>query len=214
MYTEDDLLPISALQHLLFCERQCALIHIERVWDENRFTAKGKIMHDRVHDGGQEKRGSVRTEFGVTLRSLALGLIGQADVVEFLREEDTNALIFWQPFPVEYKLGKPKIDDWDRVQVCAQALCLEEMFDTDVPAGAIFYGKIRRREQVVFDENLRKTTVNATARLHDLIAGGCTPSADYKTSCRSCSLITACMPRTAGRQKRVDTYLKRMVDVS
>jgi CRISPR-associated exonuclease Cas4 len=134
MYTEDDLLPLSALQHLLFCERQCALIHIEQAWSENLFTAQGRIMHERVDDGGRVTRGDVRRESGMPLRSLRLGLIGKADMVEFYRQSDSS----WLPYPVEYKRGKAKKENWDKVQLCAQAICLEEMLEVAVPEGALF----------------------------------------------------------------------------
>ena len=121
MYTEDDLIPLSALQHILFCERQCALIHIEQVWSENLFTAEGRIMHERVHTADRESRGDIRIEFGMWLRSLRLGLIGKADVVEFHRKPDSQKAgsEVWVPFPVEYKRGKPKKDNCDKVQLCA-----------------------------------------------------------------------------------------------
>ena len=129
MCTEDDLLPLSALQHLLFCERQCALIHIEQMWNENLFTAEWRIMHKRVDEANRESRGDVRIEFGMPLRSLRLGLIAKADVVEFHRKPASQNVKSpeWVPFPVEYKRGKPKKDNCDEVQLCAQALCLEEM---------------------------------------------------------------------------------------
>ena len=141
-YTEDDLLPLSGLQHLLFCERQCALIHIEQVWAENVLTAEGRIMHERVHEEGKESRGDVRIEFGMPLRSLRLGLIAKADVVEFHRDREYPDDL-WRPFPVEYKRGKPKKGNFDKVQLCGQAMCLEEMLDVEIPAGALFYGKTR-----------------------------------------------------------------------
>jgi len=191
MYLEDDLLPISALQHLLFCERQCALIHIEQVWDENRFTAEGRLMHERVHEEGGESRGGVRIERGVALRSLGLGLAGKADIVEFHRLDAGP----WRPYPVEHKRGKPKPDDCDRVQLCAQALCLEEMLGVVVPAGAIFYGRPRRRLDVAFDAELRKTTGFAALRLHEMVARGLTPPPRDDKRCRSCSLLERCMPR-------------------
>ena len=126
-YNEEDLLQLSALQHLLFCERQCALIHIEQIWSENLFTAEGKIMHEHVDTGRKESRKNLRIQFSVPIRSLSLGLIGKADVVEFHRDG-----AMWIPFPVEYKRGKPKGDNSDRVQLCAQAMCLEEMVDVGV----------------------------------------------------------------------------------
>ena len=203
MYTEDDLLPLSALQHLIFCERQCALIHIEQAWSENLFTAEGRIMHERVHEEGSESRGAIRIERGVPLRSLRLGLIGKADVVEFHRQTDGS----WLPFPVEYKRGKPKKDDSDRVQLCAQSLCLEEMLGVGMQKGALFYGKNRRRAEVVFDDVLRKTTEEAAVRLHELIASGQTPKPVYAKKCDSCSLVGMCLPKTVGKRRSVQRYL-------
>lgn len=202
-FNEDDLIPLSALQHLIFCERQCALIHIEQVWTENLFTAEGRIMHDRVHESGRESRGIVKIERGLPLRSLRLGLIGKADVVEFHREENGK----WRPFPVEYKRGKPKADDCDKVQLCAQALCLEEMLDIPVPWGALYYGKTHHRLNVEFDDILRKETEGAAKHAHDLIQKGITPEAVYDKKCKTCSLTIQCLPKTAGRKKSVEKYL-------
>lgn len=204
MYTEDDLLPLSALQHLLFCERQCALIHIEQAWSENLFTAEGRIMHDRVDTGKHETRHNIRTEFAVPLRSFRLGLAGKADVVEFHRQGN-----MWHPFPVEFKRGKPKQDNCDRVQLCAQAICLEEMLDTEIDGGALFYGKIRRRQDVVFDLNLRKETEETSKRLHQLIASGITPAPQYSKKCESCSLIEVCLPKACNQKGSASKYLNR-----
>lgn len=211
MYTEDDLLPISALQHLIFCERQCALIHIEQLWTENLFTAEGRIMHERVHDEGRISRGDVRIEYGMPLRSLRLGLIGKADVVEFHRIHDpkNTGAVKWVPFPVEYKRGRPKRDNSDRVQLCAQALCLEEMLGVEIVEGALFYGKLRRREHVSFDGVLRKQTEETALRLHSLIASGHTPTPVYKKRCDTCSLADLCLPRTLEKRKSVKPYLER-----
>lgn len=209
MYTEDDLLPISALQHLFFCERQCALIHIEQAWAENLFTAEGRIMHERVHTADRESRGNVRIEYSMSLRSLRLGLIGKADVVEFHRKpalQKAGSLV-WVPFPIEYKRGKPKKDNCDKVQICAQALCLEEMLGVDVPSGALFYGKKRRRTEVVFDEALRQQTEDSAIRLHELISIGRTPKPVYKKKCDSCSLAKICLPKTIERKRSVKRYL-------
>src|SRR3989339_2287804 len=191
-YSEDDLIQLSALQHFMFCERQCALIHIEQLWSENLFTAEGRIMHDKVDTANRESRGSIRIEYGVPMRSLRLGLIGKADVVEFHRKNDGT----WLPFPVEYKRGKPKADDCDKVQLCAQAICLEEMLSTSIPAGALFYGQTRRRLDVVFDEALRHETEEAACRARDLIASGRTPPPVYEKRCESCSLMADCLPKT------------------
>jgi CRISPR-associated exonuclease Cas4 len=206
-YTEDELIMISALQHYAFCERQCALIHIEQVWDENRATAEGHIMHERVHQQDRESRGDVRIEYGVPLRSLRLGLVGKADVVEFHRVSKD----FWQPFPVEYKRGKPKHDHCDLIQLCAQAMCLEEMLSVSVPSGAIFYGRTRRRLDVSFDDPLRRETEGTAIRAHQLIVSGKTPPPVYEKRCRSCSLMGECMPKTTGKRSLVKRYLERMV---
>ena len=207
MFAEDDLLPLSALQHLLFCERQCALIHVEQLWVENLFTAQGRLMHERVDSGGHESRGDVRTVYAMPLRSLRLGLVGKADVVEFHRQESGK----WLPFPVEHKRGRPKKENWDRVQLCAQAICLEEALGVKVPEGALFYGKNRRRQPVVFDSSLRAETEETAARLHELIASGRTPPPSYDKKCDSCSLKEFCLPKTLEKPYRVERYLKRMM---
>ena len=206
MFSEDELWPLSALQHLLFCERQCALIHIEQLWEENRLTAEGRVLHERVHENGIESRRDVRIARGIRLRSLRLGLVGQADVVEFHRCGD-----IWVPFPVEYKRGKQKTGDIDTVQVCAQALCLEEMLGMSVPAGALFYGTTRRRVEVVFDQSLRDKTTVAANRLHQLIDQGLTPPAIYTKKCDRCSLFSLCLPKSAGQNKSAIAYLNRIV---
>jgi CRISPR-associated exonuclease Cas4 len=203
-YSEDDLLPLSGLQHFMYCPRQCALIHVEQAWSENLFTAEGRIMHDKADTADRESRGNVRIEYGVPMRSLRLGLIGKADVVEFYKVDDGSRV----PFPVEYKRGKPKIDDSDKVQLCAQALCLEEMLGVEIPNGALFYGRTRRREAVVFDEKLRLETEEVSCNVHELIATGITPKAEYSKKCRKCSLYDLCMPRIGGK---VSSYLRRAV---
>ncbi len=205
---EENLIMISALQHYAFCPRQCALIHVEQVWSESGLTAEGNIIHERVHGQDRESRGDVRIEYGLPLRSLRLGLIGKADVVEFrLIGKDT-----WQPFPVEYKRGKPKIDHCDLIQLCAQAMCLEEMLSISVPNGAIFYGRIRRRLDVAFEDNLRKETQVVAEQAHRLIASGKTPPPVYEKRCKSCSLVGKCLPKAVGKKPSVSRYLKRMVE--
>jgi CRISPR-associated exonuclease Cas4 len=207
-YTEDDLIMVSALQHIAFCERQCALIHIEQVWSESGLTAEGHIMHEKVHEQDRESRGSVRIEYGLPLRSLRLGLIGKADVVEFHRLDKE----IWQPFPVEYKRGKPKLDHCDMIQLCAQAICLEEMLSISVPKGAIFYGRTRRRLDVSFDETLLKETEDAAEKAHQLISSGITPPPVYEKRCESCSLIGECLPKKIGKKSSVKHYLARMIE--
>ncbi len=204
MYTEDDLVQLSALQHVVFCERQCALIHIEQLWSENVLTAEGKIMHDKVDTANRESRGSIRIEYGVPMRSLRLGLIGKADVVEFHRQGEK-----WIPFPVEYKRGKPKHDDSDKVQLCAQALCLEEMMNVDVPEGALFYGQTRHRHDVRFDSALRTVMEDAAKRLHGLIELGITPKAEYSAKCKKCSLVELCLPKAS---RKASNYLMKVME--
>lgn len=211
MFSEDELIPLSALQHLLFCERQCALIHIEQAWAENRFTAEGRIMHERVDETGRESRGRIRTANGLLLRSLCFGLSGKADAVEFHREgeDDSGDASVWRPFPVEYKRGKPKQNDCDLVQLCAQALCLEEMLGVAVPEGALYYGKPRRRLAVVFDDGLREKTKEAARRLHELVSSSRTPQARYEKKCESCSMLSVCMPAVTGVRRSVQRYMAK-----
>lgn len=209
MYSDEELIPISALNHLLFCKRRFALVHIEQLWQENLFTAQGQIMHERVDREDQVDRGKVKIEYGLPMKSARLGLTGKADVVEFHRSD--SSVQKWVPFPVEYKRGKPKKDLTDKVQLCAQALCLEEMLYLDIPAGALFYGKTRRRLEVDFDEHLRNKTIEAAKELHAMIDSGVTPPPKYCKKCESCSLVSLCLPKTIGKRKTVASWLKRMV---
>ena len=204
MFSEDDLIQLSALQHFMFCERQCALIHIEQLWSENLFTAEGRIMHDKVDTANRESRGNIRIEYGVPMRSLRLGLIGKADAVEFHKHGEK-----WIPFPVEYKRGKPKSDNCDRVQLCAQAICLEEMMHVEIPAGALFYGQTRRREDVVIDKSLRMKTEEAAKKVHELIKSGITPKAEYSKKCEKCSLVELCLPKASSK---ASSYLAKAIE--
>lgn len=196
-YTEDELLPLSALQHFVFCERQCALIHVEQAWEENRLTAEGRLLHERVHEQEGESRAGVRIERGLPLRSLKLGLVGVADVVEFHPS----------PFPVEYKRGKPKPDHSDEVQLCAQAMCLEEMLGVDVMNGAMFYGKTRHRHDVAFEKSLRDETEETARKVHHLIESGETPRPVFAKKCGQCSLFELCLPRTVQKRRSIERYL-------
>ena len=206
LYNEDDWVMISALQHYLYCRRRCALVHIEQQRQENLITAEGRLMHERVHKPGAESRRSVRVEYSLAIRSLRLGLSGQADIVEFHRQEDGS----WLPLPVEYKRGRPKKDDTDRVQLCAQALCLEEMLNCTVPEGALYYGQKQRRYPVIFDPALRHTTQTAAIALHELLSSKQTPAPEFGPKCESCSLLSRCLP-TAATEKSVAAYIRRMV---
>ena len=207
-YAEDELVPISALQHFSFCPRVCALIHIERIWQENLLTAQGRAMHEKAHSGESETRGNVRISRSVALRSLELGVSGVADVVEFHRQPDGSSV----PFPVEYKLGKPKEGNCDRVQLCAQAVCLEFMLKIPVPCGALFYGRNRRREAVDFTLELRCETAELCRQVHALIAACITPAPVYNKRCRSCSLFDICMPKKIS--VGAAAYIKRCVKES
>ena len=208
MYIEEDLIQLSALQHFVFCPRQCALIHIEQLWSENLFTAEGRIMHEKADSNKFESRGNVRIDYSVPLRSLRLGLIGKADVMEFHRKEDGT----WLPFPVEYKRGKPKMDDCDKVQLCAQAICLEEMLNVEINEGALFYGQTRRREDVAFDNALRMETEETARKVHELIESGITPKAEYSKKCEKCSLLELCLPKTCGKAKSASKYLLSVME--
>lgn len=207
MYSEDDLLPLSALQHLAFCERQWGLIHLEQQWVENRLTAEGRQLHERAHEGADELREGIRICRGLHVRSLRLGLIGTADVVEFHPEADGTS----HPFPVEYKRGRPKPGLWDEVQLCAQAMCLEEMLNTVIVAGAMFYGQPRRRMEVGFAAGLREETERLASRLHELQTAGRTPPPVYEPKCDNCSLMTVCLPQMADRKRGAAAYISRSV---
>jgi CRISPR-associated exonuclease Cas4 len=202
MGDEAEVLPLSALQHFLYCPRQCALIHIEKVWEENRFTAEGRVMHSRVDSGDSGKRGQVSEDRSVPIRSQSLGLYGVADVLEMRPSPGGKSI----PFPVEYKRGSPKIEHWDRVQLCAQGMCLEEMLDVQIPEGAIFYGTPRRRENVTFDQELRELVYTSCQQMHNMIIKGLTPQVEYGQRCRGCSLARMCMPKLSKKQK-VEKYL-------
>jgi len=209
IFAESDLIPLSALQHYLFCPRQCALIHVEQIWVESGLTAEGRLLHDRVDAGGTEKRRDVKRVFGLPIRCLRLGLVGKADVVEFHRQADAT----WRPYPVEHKRGRRKQEDWDRVQLCAQALCLEEMLGVSVPEGALFYGKEQRREVVAISDVLRRETEEVAAAVHRMLAEGRTPPPEYAPKCDSCSLVGICLPRgVGGRGNRVARYLTKVLE--
>ena len=188
MFTEDDLLPLSGLQHLVFCERQWGLIHIEQQWLENRFTAEGRLLHEKADSGLPETRPGVRITRGLALRSFRLGLSGRADVVEFPQDGGP-------PLPVEYKRGKPKPDDCDEVQLCAQAMCLEEQLGISIRQGALYYGQRARRTVVAFTPALRQRVEQLSARMHELYRAGRTPAAEYGRKCGSCSLYSVCEPK-------------------
>lgn len=205
---EDDFVPLSALQHYLFCPRQCALIHVERQWEENLFTAEGRILHKKTEVQEAVMHGQTRIVHGMAIRSIQLGVAGIADVVELRREGST-----WHPFPVEYKRGRPKAHRADEVQLCAQALCLEEMFSVSVAEGALFYGKTRRRTTVPLDEELHALTRRVAAETRAMIASGKTPRPIYdKARCETCSMIVVCKPKRLSQRAFVGAWLARQID--
>jgi CRISPR-associated exonuclease Cas4 len=208
-YIEDEYFSLSALQHMIFCKRQCALIHVEQLWVENKFTAEGRIMHERVDRGDQVGRGRVRIEYGLPVKSSILGATGKADVVEFHLKDGLKQQ--WIPFPVEYKRGKPKKNFSDKVQLCAQAICLEEMVGANVETGALFYGKTRRRLDVTFDNNLRELTMKTAEEVHGMISSEITPPPFYEKKCDTCSFLQLCLPKTIEKQRNVSSWIKRMI---
>jgi CRISPR-associated exonuclease Cas4 len=187
---------LSRLQHYLFCPRQFGLIELENIWAENQFTAEGQVLHQRVNQADQEKRGSIRTVRALRLANEALGIEGVADVVEYHKQPDGSEM----SYPIEYKRGKPKKHSADEVQLCAQALCLEEMHNVAIPEGALFYGEVRRRHPVVFDAALRDLTLQTILACRVIVQSKITPKAQYQAKkCRACSLIDQCHPKDFGK---------------
>jgi CRISPR-associated exonuclease Cas4 len=206
MYSEDELIQISALQHAMFCERQYALIHIEQVWEENRFTAEGRVLHERVDAEHHESRRLFKQEYGMAVRSLQWGLIGKCDLVELWYTKDGNVE---KISSVEFKRGKKKADDTDLVQLCAQVLCLEEMFGITIEGGQFYYLQEHRRTNVPIDTLLREKTVMLIQQVMKIRETGKTVTAKYeKRKCDNCSMIDLCMPKSAGSgHKRVDRFI-------
>jgi CRISPR-associated exonuclease Cas4 len=255
MFTEDQLLPLSALQHWLYCPRQCGLIHLEQAWAENRFTAEGQVLHKKAHDGADENKAGVRITRGMSVRSLELGIVGQCDIVEFaagaagggdlkceisdlrgegrgdlkseisnlkgegrgdLKSQISDFKSTGSVRPVEYKRGKPKSHRADEVQLCAQAMCLEEMLGVTIPEGCLYYGEKRRRTEIAFDAALRQLVAETAVALHAMIDSRETPLAEYESRrCDACSLIDLCQPKAMrfkrGAQAWFSQYLKSQI---
>ena len=207
MYSEDDLVQISALQHAMFCERQYALIHLEQVWEENRFTAEGRVLHERVDAEHHESRRLFKQEYGMAIRSLQRGLIGKCDLVELWYAKDGNVE---KVSPVEFKRGRKKADDSDRVQLCAQVLCLEEMFGIKIEGGQFYYLQEHRRTSETVDATLREKTTELIERVMKIRDTGKTAAAKYeKRKCDNCSIVDLCMPKSTGsKYKRVDRFIE------
>lgn len=222
---EREVFPLSAVSHYVFCPRRCALIHIEGEWSENFLTAAGQQFHTHVDSKHHETRRNLHLATTLRLNSERLGLTGVADVVEFhLHESATNEegeVIavrlpkrngFWRPYPVEYKRGKPKAYRADEVQLCAQALCLEEMLSVTIHSGALFYGETRRRMEVSFDEELRTLTLQTIENVHALIKEGETPSGIFEKKCKSCSLVDICRPKELVRNRSAKQWLTEQLN--
>ena len=200
MYAEEDHLMLSGIQHFAFCKRQWAMIHIEQQWAENYKTTAGEIMHKKAHDESAfEKRGNLLTVRGLRISSRSLGLSGQCDVVEFHQDENGIDLFGyegkWNIVPVEYKRGTVKENNADELQLCAQAVCLEEMFQMDIPEGFLYYGENRRRHQVEFTSELRSEVERTADKMHEMFRRGHTPGAKPSKQCKSCSLENLCLPK-------------------
>lgn len=195
-----DPISLSALQHYDFCPRQCAYIHIERLWQDNYLTAKGNQLHERVHSTESEKRGDVKTERGVQVHSEQYGITGKLDLLEIKQKPYTL-------IPVEYKRGKPKIEDCDRIQLCAQALCLEEMRDVIISRAAIWYWQVRKREWIELDTAIRDKTIHTIQAVSELFDKKQLPKAEYTNSCKACSFFDICQPRNKDHSL---TYVKEL----
>ncbi len=216
MYAENDYLMLSGLQHFAYCRRQWALIHIEQQWSENERTIEGNLFHKKAHDSDDiEKRGDLIITRGLHIKSETLGMSGICDVVEFHKSEKGISLFsfddLWQPYPVEYKKGEPKTHNADELQLCAQAMCLEEMLLCKIPEGSLFYGKNRRRTHVEFTDELREQVTKAANEMHELWRKGYTPKVKAHKGCSACSLKEICLPKL-GKTKSVSLYIKNNLE--
>ena len=215
-HPEEAFLQLSGLQHFRFCRRQWALIHIEQQWAENFRTVDGELMHRNAHDAGfQESRGELYVTRSVSVFSPTLGVSGQCDVLEYHRGDAGIPLRgkegLWQPYPVEYKRGRPREDTGDALQLCGQALCLEEMLCCPIPEGALYYGEIRRRVAVPFTDELRGEVRRMLEEMHELYRRGHTPKVKPGKHCNACSLKELCLPRLM-KARSVAAYLKEAME--
>ncbi len=215
-YKEEEFLQLSGLQHFKFCRRRWALIHIENQWADNEYTVDGELMHQNAHNPDfRESRGDCIITRGMNVFSPELGVSGKCDVLEFHREHTGIPMKgkegLWQPYPVEYKRGSPRTDTGDTLQLCGQAMCLEEMLCCEIPEGALYYGEIRRREIVQFTTELREEVRRMLLEMHELYRRGHTPKVRPTKSCNACSLKELCLPKLM-RQRTVQSYLKERME--
>ncbi|MCK9330888.1 MAG: CRISPR-associated protein Cas4 [Candidatus Cloacimonetes bacterium] len=215
MYEEDDFIDLSGIQHFSFCRRQWALIHIEQQWVENERTIDGSILHENAHNECffESRSGSLVVR-GMRVHSVELGISGICDVVEFLQSPNGVEIIGrkgkWIAFPVEYKRGADKENDADRLQVCCQLMCLEEMLGFNSDTGFIYYGETRHRSLVSVDENLRTKAREMILEMHELLSRGYTPKVRFSNSCNACSLKQICLPKIEGGKSALE-YVKAML---
>jgi len=224
VYSDEDMLMLSGIQHIAFCERQWALIHIEQQWQDNVLTVEGQHLHERSDDPFQDNvKGNVIMWRSIAVISYSLGLYGHADVVELepANNDDKNSILIknksgrWKLSPVEFKRGKPKPDERDEVQLCAQALCLEEMYGINIFNGFLYYGTTRHRNEVQFDSKLRELVKFYANRMHEIFMTALTPPADYQPHCRSCSLKDICLPGSMENRVSASDYLKtNLMDIT
>lgn len=215
-YGEDEYLQLSGIQHFVFCRRQWALIHLEQQWRENLRTVEGELLHERAHDEDFcERRGDLLTVRGLRVQSPTLGISGSCDVVEFCADPAGVSLAgregTWLPYPVEYKRGSSKETDADRLQLCAQAMCLEEMLCCAIPEGALYYGETRRRERVALTEELRRTVQDGFAQMQEYRRRGYTPKVKTGSFCRACSLRELCLPKLC-KSPSAREYIQRELE--
>lgn len=211
MYEEEEFLSLSGLQHFAFCRRQWALIHIEQAWQENLLTVQGQFLHEKAHEAASEKRGDIIITRSMQVFSHELGIRGVCDIVELHRDDNGVAIHGrdgkYRPIPIEYKRGKPKEGEEDVLQLCAQAMCLEEMLVCEIPQGCLFYGETRRRLPVVFDALLRKRVRENLEEMHGYYRRGYTPKVRPSKACKACSLADLCLPRL-GKAGAASEYLR------
>ena len=217
-YDVEEYLMLSGIQHFFFCKRQWALIHIEQQWAENIRTTDGKHVHEKVDDPYiVETRGALIITRSMPVSSRNLGLFGIADVVEFRKNKRAGIPLkgksgLWVPVPVEYKRGKKKNDERDEVQLCAQAICMEEMLNASIKEGYLYYHSERHRSIVSFDKALRKEVKALANEMHGLFRKRITPKAEYKKECKWCSLKEICQPKISSRKKNVKLYIKKGIE--
>ncbi len=216
-YSPDELLPLSGIQHFCFCRRQWALIHVERQWQENVLTVEGKLLHNRADDPYfSEVRNGAITARSMPISSYRLGLTGVCDVVEFTPSPDGIRLSgregTFLATPIEYKRGKAKPEPVDEVQLCAQAICLEEMLSSSIPRGFLYYGEIRHRLEVIFTDELRNLVLKMSDEMHAYFDRGYTPQVRPSKACKSCSLADICLPELMGKVMAASKYIQMQID--